>query len=52
MMMTVGGESSGVKKYKSTLDAFRQVIAQEGPGSLMRGAGANILRYVHEGILC
>lgn len=46
MMMTVGGQTSGVKQYKSTIDAFRQVIAQEGAGSLMRGAGANILRYV------
>jgi solute carrier family 25 (adenine nucleotide translocator) protein 4/5/6/31 len=46
MMMTVGGASSGVPQYKSTIDAFRQVIATEGAGSLMRGAGANILRYV------
>lgn len=46
MMMTVGGQSSGVKQYKSTVDAFRQVIAQEGAGSLMRGGGANILRSV------
>jgi solute carrier family 25 (adenine nucleotide translocator) protein 4/5/6/31 len=42
--MTVGGATSGVQQYKSTLDAFRQIIAQEGASSLMRGAGANILR--------
>jgi solute carrier family 25 (adenine nucleotide translocator) protein 4/5/6/31 len=44
MMMTVGGGQTGVPQYKSTLDAFRQVIANEGASSLMRGAGANILR--------
>jgi solute carrier family 25 (adenine nucleotide translocator) protein 4/5/6/31 len=41
MMMTVGG---GEAKYAGTLDAFRKVIAAEGAGTLMRGAGANILR--------
>lgn len=40
--MTVGGDSA--VKYTSTLDAFRKVIAAEGAGTLMRGAGANILR--------
>lgn len=31
-------------KYKSSLDAFRQIIKNEGPKSLFKGAGANILR--------
>jgi solute carrier family 25 (adenine nucleotide translocator) protein 4/5/6/31 len=43
MMMTVGGGAEGVR-YTSTLDAFRKVVAAEGAGTLMRGAGANILR--------
>merc|ERR1712058_187827 len=40
MMMTSGG---GVK-YKGSFDCFRQVLANEGFMSLMKGAGANILR--------
>lgn len=43
MMMTVGGGAEGVR-YTSTIDAFRKVVAAEGAGTLMRGAGANILR--------
>merc|ERR1719376_1913491 len=42
MMMTSGG---GVK-YKGSVDCFRQVVANEGFMSLMKGAGANILRGV------
>jgi len=42
MMMTSGG---GVK-YKGSMDCFVQVIKNEGPMSLMKGAGANILRGV------
>jgi len=42
MMMTSGG---GVK-YKGSFDCFRQVLANEGFMSLMKGAGANILRGV------
>jgi solute carrier family 25 (adenine nucleotide translocator) protein 4/5/6/31 len=42
MMMTSGG---GVK-YKGSLDCFTQVLKNEGPMSLMKGAGANILRGV------
>ncbi|CAK9867089.1 unnamed protein product [Sphagnum jensenii] len=42
MMMTSGE----VVKYKSSLDAFRQIIAKEGTRSLFKGAGANILRAV------
>ncbi|KAK8864745.1 hypothetical protein IAR55_002001 [Kwoniella newhampshirensis] len=45
MMMTVGGGSEGVR-YTSTIDAFRKVVAAEGAATLMRGAGANILRGV------
>lgn len=33
-------------KYKSSLDAGRQIIAKEGVRSLFKGAGANILRGV------
>merc|ERR1711976_524719 len=42
MMMTSGG---GVK-YKGSIDCFVQVIKNEGFMSLMKGAGANILRGV------
>merc|ERR1711997_1007126 len=42
MMMTSGG---GVK-YNGSVDCARQVIANEGFMSLMKGAGANILRGV------
>ena len=42
MMMTSGG---GVK-YKGSLDCFVQVLKNEGFMSLMKGAGANILRGV------
>merc|ERR1712215_384583 len=42
MMMTSGG---GVK-YKGSFDCFRQVLANEGFMSLMKGAGANIIRGV------
>jgi solute carrier family 25 (adenine nucleotide translocator) protein 4/5/6/31 len=42
MMMTSGGGA----KYKGSLDCFTQVLKNEGPMSLMKGAGANILRGV------
>merc|ERR1712151_579835 len=42
MMMTSGG---GVK-YNGSIDCARQVIKNEGFMSLMKGAGANILRGV------
>ncbi|XP_042484129.1 ADP,ATP carrier protein 3, mitochondrial-like isoform X2 [Macadamia integrifolia] len=42
MMMTSGE----VVKYKGSLDAFQQIIKNEGPKSLFKGAGANILRAV------
>merc|ERR1711937_668390 len=42
MMMTSG---SGVK-YNGSIDCARQVIANEGFMSLLKGAGANILRGV------
>merc|ERR1719266_2695374 len=42
MMMTSGG---GVK-YKGSMDCFLQVCKNEGFMSLMKGAGANILRGV------
>jgi len=42
MMMTSGQ----AVKYKSSADAFRQIVAKEGTKSLFKGAGANILRAV------
>lgn len=42
MMMTSGA----AVKYKSSFDCMTQVIKNEGAASLMRGAGANILRGV------
>merc|ERR1719464_1828492 len=42
MMMTSGG---GVK-YNGSLDCAKQVIKNEGFMSLMKGAGANVLRGV------
>jgi len=42
MMMTSGQ----AVKYKSSLDAFNQIIAKEGVSSLFKGAGANVLRAI------
>lgn len=42
-MMMKSGEAV---KYKSFVDAFQQISAQEGFRSLFKGAGANILRGV------
>jgi solute carrier family 25 (adenine nucleotide translocator) protein 4/5/6/31 len=42
-MMMTSGEAV---KYKSSMDAFRQIVAREGFRSLFKGAGANILRGV------
>ncbi|OZJ06920.1 ADP,ATP carrier protein, mitochondrial [Bifiguratus adelaidae] len=42
-MMMKSGEAV---KYASSIDAFRQIITQEGWKSLFRGAGANVLRAV------
>ncbi|KAI9045696.1 putative mitochondrial ADP,ATP carrier protein (Ant) [Aspergillus affinis] len=42
-MMMTSGEAV---KYNSSFDAFRQIVAKEGMGSLFKGAGANILRGV------
>jgi solute carrier family 25 (adenine nucleotide translocator) protein 4/5/6/31 len=42
-MMMTSGEAV---KYKSSMDAARQIVAQEGVKSLFKGAGANILRGV------
>lgn len=42
-MMMTSGEAV---KYNSSLDAFSQIIKNEGPKSLFKGAGANILRAV------
>jgi solute carrier family 25 (adenine nucleotide translocator) protein 4/5/6/31 len=42
-MMMTSGEAV---KYKSSYDAFKQIIAKEGTKSLFKGAGANILRAV------
>jgi len=42
-MMMTSGEAV---KYKSSFDAFGQILKKEGPSSLFKGAGANILRAV------
>ncbi|KAF9971541.1 ADP/ATP carrier protein [Actinomortierella ambigua] len=42
-MMMTSGEAV---KYKSSVDAFSQVIRKEGVRSLFKGAGANVLRAV------
>ncbi|XP_076930662.1 ADP,ATP carrier protein 1, mitochondrial-like [Bidens hawaiensis] len=42
MMMTSGQ----AVKYKSSMDAFTQILKNEGAKSLFKGAGANILRAV------
>jgi len=42
-MMMTSGEAF---KYKSSLDAFQQIIRHEGYKSLYKGAGANIIRAV------
>jgi len=42
-MMMTSGEAV---KYKSSIDAFNQIVAKEGVSSLFKGAGANILRAI------
>ncbi|WCJ36918.1 ADP ATP carrier protein mitochondrial [Euphorbia peplus] len=42
-MMMTSGEAV---KYKSSYDAFSQILKKEGTKSLFKGAGANILRAV------
>ncbi|XP_059443392.1 ADP,ATP carrier protein 1, mitochondrial [Corylus avellana] len=42
-MMMTSGEAV---KYKSSFDAFSQILKNEGARSLFKGAGANILRAV------
>ncbi|KAF8986171.1 ADP,ATP carrier protein 1, mitochondrial [Entomortierella lignicola] len=42
-MMMTSGEAV---KYKSSLDAFQQIVAKEGTKSLFKGAGANVLRAI------
>ncbi|GBB86977.1 hypothetical protein RclHR1_13430001 [Rhizophagus clarus] len=42
-MMMTSGEAV---KYKSSLHAFKEIIAKEGSKSLFKGAGANILRAI------
>jgi solute carrier family 25 (adenine nucleotide translocator) protein 4/5/6/31 len=42
-MMMTSGEAV---KYKSSMDAFSQIVKNEGAKSLFKGAGANILRAV------
>ncbi|KAG0336530.1 ADP/ATP carrier protein [Podila humilis] len=42
-MMMTSGEAV---KYKSSMDAFSQIVRKEGYKSLFKGAGANILRAV------
>jgi len=42
-MMMTSGEAT---KYKSSIHAFKEIVAKEGSASLFKGAGANILRAV------
>jgi len=42
-MMMTSGEAV---KYKSSYHAFKEIISKEGPKSLFKGAGANILRAI------
>ncbi|KAJ1259148.1 hypothetical protein BS78_10G131900 [Paspalum vaginatum] len=42
-MMMTSGEAV---KYKSSMDAFTQIVKKEGPKSLFKGAGANVLRAI------
>lgn len=42
-MMMTSGEAV---KYRSSLEAFSQIVKKEGAKSLYKGAGANILRAV------
>ncbi|ONK56728.1 uncharacterized protein A4U43_C10F12140 [Asparagus officinalis] len=42
-MMMTSGEAV---KYKSSMDAFNQILKKEGEKSLFKGASANILRVV------
>ncbi|KAG0514145.1 hypothetical protein BDA96_10G165200 [Sorghum bicolor] len=42
-MMMTSGEAV---KYKSSMDAFAQIVRNEGPRSLFKGAGANVLRAI------
>ncbi|KAG0355079.1 ADP/ATP carrier protein, partial [Podila minutissima] len=42
-MMMTSGEAV---KYKSSMDAFRQIVERQGYTALFKGAGANILRAV------
>ncbi|KAF9438626.1 ADP/ATP carrier protein [Entomortierella beljakovae] len=42
-MMMTSGEAV---KYKSSFDAFSQIVAKEGTKSLFKGAGANVLRAI------
>ncbi|XP_021728965.1 ADP,ATP carrier protein 1, mitochondrial-like [Chenopodium quinoa] len=42
-MMMTSGEAV---KYKGSFDCFKQIVKNEGPKSLFKGAGANILRAV------
>jgi solute carrier family 25 (adenine nucleotide translocator) protein 4/5/6/31 len=42
-MMMTSGEAV---KHKSSFDAFSQILKNEGPKSLFKGAGANILHAI------
>ncbi|CAN6201683.1 unnamed protein product [Urochloa humidicola] len=42
-MMMTSGEAV---KYKGAMDAFSQIVKNEGPKALFKGAGANVLRAI------
>lgn len=43
LMMQAGGKE---KLYNGTMDAFRKILAKEGPNAFFKGAFSNVLRGV------
>lgn len=43
-MMMQSGRSAEEAQYKSTLDCWRKIIAEEGPSAFFKGAGSNVIR--------
>ena len=43
-MMMQSGRSAEEAQYKSTLDCWRKIVAEEGPGAFFKGAGSNVIR--------
>jgi len=43
-MMMQSGRAKGDVLYKNTMDCWKKVYQQEGPGAFFKGAFSNILR--------